>query len=196
MLPCYKSVKIVLDKILALVLIVVLSPVFCIIALILLFSGNGVFYTQQRIGLLERPFKLYKFKTMSDSLEANEQSRITSVGKVLRKYSLDELPQLWNILKEDMSFIGPRPLLIEYLPLYSEQHKLRHWVMPGITGLAQVKGKNNLSWKDKFDSDIYYQQNMSFWLDLKVLFLTLAYFLKSNEGSQPAQKFTGYHLNN
>ena len=170
-----------------------LSPIFIIISIGLLVSGNGVFFVQQRIGLLDRPFILYKFKTMNDDLAKDEKDRITAFGRFLRKSSLDELPQLWNILKEDMSFIGPRPLLEEYLPLYSDKHKKRHWVMPGVTGLAQVKGRNDLSWEEKFDEDVYYQENMSAWLDLKVLFLTVSYFLKGSQGNYPAEKFVGYN---
>ena len=193
MLPCYKSVKMVLDKIIALVLIVLLSPVFIIIIFSLWLSGHGVFFAQQRIGLLEQTFTLYKFKTMDDHISKNEIDRITPIGKILRRFSLDELPQLWNIIKEDMSFIGPRPLLEEYLPLYSDLHSKRHWVMPGITGLAQVKGRNNLSWSEKFDADVYYQEHMSFWLDIKIIFMTINYFIKGSKGNHPASKFVGYH---
>lgn len=193
MLPCYKSVKIVLDKIMALMMILVLSPVLLLISILLWFMGSDAIFIQSRIGLLGNSFSLYKFKTMLDAEKITEKDRITPLGNFLRRSSLDELPQLWNILKGDMSFIGPRPLLEEYLPLYSEAHQKRHWVMPGVTGLAQVNGRNNLSWQEKFDQDVYYQENISLWLDIKILFLTFKYFLKGSEGNHPASKFVGYN---
>lgn len=193
MIPCYKSVKIVLDKILAIFLMVLLSPIFFIIILLLAFSGNGIFFTQERIGFLEKYFKLYKFKTMKDGNFSSDSARVTKIGGFLRKCSLDELPQIWNIIKGDMSFIGPRPLLVEYLPLYSDRHQKRHWVMPGITGLAQVNGRNNLSWEEKFELDVNYQEKLSFWLDIKLIIQTIVYLLTVNEGVQPAGKFLGYN---
>jgi lipopolysaccharide/colanic/teichoic acid biosynthesis glycosyltransferase len=193
MIPCYKSVKIVLDKISAMFLIVLLSPIFFIITLLLAFSGNGIFFTQERVGFLGKHFFLYKFKTMKDGNIPSDSARITIMGGFLRKCSLDELPQIWNIIKGDMSFIGPRPLLVEYLPLYSDRHQKRHWVMPGISGLAQVNGRNNLSWEEKFELDVSYQEKLSFWLDIKLIIQTIVYLLTVNEGIQPAEKFLGYN---
>jgi lipopolysaccharide/colanic/teichoic acid biosynthesis glycosyltransferase len=153
------------------------------IALILLFHNKGqVFFTQIRPGKEERLFVLLKFKTMKDpenGFTLSETERITFIGRLLRRTSLDELPQLVNILKGDMSFVGPRPLLPEYLPLYSDFQKKRHSILPGITGWAQVKGRNQLSWEERFSLDIYYSENISFFLDAKIILLS---FLKVFSG--------------
>lgn len=194
MLPCYKSIKIVLDKIFALVLAIILAPVFMLIILILVFTGNDVFFSQIRIGFLGRSFVLYKFKTMHDAKGVSDSLRITRFGHFLRKTSLDELPQLWNILKGEMSFIGPRPLLVEYLPLYSDHHQKRHWVIPGITGLAQINGRNNLSWTEKFDLDVDYQENINFWTDLKVSIKTIINLFEGSKGTHIVEKFSGYKV--
>ncbi|MFY0651135.1 MAG: sugar transferase [Cyclobacteriaceae bacterium] len=188
MIPCYKSVKSLTDKILALILLVLLTPLMVVIAIVLYFVEGQVFFIQSRPGFLEKPFNMYKFITM------RKGEYITPLGTYLRKWSLDELPQLWNVLRGDMSFIGPRPFLSEYLPLYSEEHKRRHYVMPGITGLAQVKGKNRVSWSEKLDLDIYYSDNVNLILDFKIILLTVKYFWMGCPGSYPASKFTGYSL--
>lgn len=193
MFPCYKLIKIVVDKVIALILLVILSPVFLVISLILTLSGSKVLSKQERVGLLGHSFTLFKFKTMHDNECQAESDRITKTGNFLRKTALDELPQIWNVLKGDMSFIGPRPLLVEYLPLYSIRHQKRHWVMPGITGLAQVNGRNDLSWEEKFELDVTYQESFSFWLDLKVGLKTIIYLFGNNSGTQLAEKFTGYN---
>ncbi|MEQ6118114.1 sugar transferase [Reichenbachiella sp. MALMAid0571] len=177
------------DKIIAIALLILLSPIIIIIALILYFTHGKVFFTQTRPGYLERPFRMYKFITMTD----DNAERVTPFGQVLRKVSLDEIPQLWNIIRGDMSFIGPRPFLMEYLSLYSDYHKKRHYVMPGITGLAQVTGRNDVAWPDKLDLDVYYSDNLSFFLDCKIVLLTIVYFIKGCPGSYPATKFSGYH---
>ena len=198
----YKNtVKPILDKIFALFLIVLLSPIFLLLVIIIRFTiGSPVFFKQRRPGYKERIFTLYKFRTMTNEIDENgnllpDDKRLTRVGKIIRSLSLDELPQLFNVLKGDMSFVGPRPLLIEYLPLYSEKQRKRHDLKPGITGLAQVMGRNALSWKEKFEYDIYYVENVSFGLDLKIIFMTLIKVLKregiSQKGRATMEKFNG-----
>ncbi len=160
----------------AVFLLLFLLPVMGFIGLILLFSNKGkIFFTQVRPGKGEKLFILLKFKTIKEAEKGSllsETERITSIGKVLRRTSLDELPQLVNILKGEMSFIGPRPLLPEYLPLYSDFQKKRHTVLPGITGWAQVKGRNSLSWEERFSLDVYYAENISLLFDLKIILLS------------------------
>ncbi|GAB6162891.1 undecaprenyl phosphate N,N'-diacetylbacillosamine 1-phosphate transferase [Desulfothermus naphthae] len=189
------------DKILALFLIILLSPIFILVALLIWFSlGRPILFRQKRPGYKEKIFTLYKFRTMIDERDEKgdllpDEKRLTKIGKIIRSLSLDELPQLFNVLKGDMSFVGPRPLLIEYLPLYSERQKKRHEVKPGITGLAQVMGRNALTWQEKFEYDIYYVENQSFWLDLKIIFLTILKVLKregiSQKGHVTTEKFNG-----
>lgn len=163
--------------------LIILIPVFMSIFLILtvIYKGTPIF-RQQRPGLNEKPFVIFKFKTLSDPTHENktEQERLTLIGNFLRKSSLDELPQLWNVFRGDMSLVGPRPLLCDYLPLYSSFHKKRHMVKPGITGWAQVNGRNLLSWEDKLDLDIWYVQNFDFKTDLHILFLTVKKVMTAN----------------
>jgi len=140
--------------------------------------GKPVFFKQKRPGLNGDIFEMTKFRSMLDATDKNEQvlpdeQRLTSFGLWLRSTSLDELPELWNVFKGDMSLVGPRPLLVEYLPLYSTQQARRHEVRPGITGWAQINGRNTVSWKEKFDLDVWYVENQSFWLDIKILFMTV-----------------------
>jgi len=160
-------------------LIVALIPIFIIIILLYFKHGaSEVFFMQYRPGRNEKLFRLLKFKTMNSKCDASgnllpDAERLTCIGKFIRKTSLDELPQLWNVLKGDMSLVGPRPLLVQYLPLYSTEQKRRHLVKPGITGWAQVNGRNAISWEEKFRLDVWYVDHISFTLDLKILFLTI-----------------------
>ncbi|ECQ6007294.1 undecaprenyl phosphate N,N'-diacetylbacillosamine 1-phosphate transferase [Campylobacter coli] len=195
-----KVFKRIFDFILALVLLVLFSPVILITALLLKITQGSVIFTQNRPGLNEKIFKIYKFKTMSDERDEkgellSDELRLKAFGKIVRSLSLDELLQLFNVLKGDMSFVGPRPLLVEYLPLYNEEQKLRHKVRPGITGWAQVNGRNAISWQKKFKLDVYYVKNISFLLDLKIMFLTALKVLKrsgvSKEGHVTTEKFNG-----
>ncbi|EPE0784779.1 undecaprenyl phosphate N,N'-diacetylbacillosamine 1-phosphate transferase [Campylobacter jejuni] len=195
-----KVFKRIFDFILALVLLVLFSPVILITALLLKITQGGVIFTQNRPGLDEKIFKIYKFKTMSDERDEkgellSDELRLKAFGKIVRSLSLDELLQLFNVLKGDMSFVGPRPLLVEYLSFYNEEQKLRHKVRPGITGWAQVNGRNAISWQKKFELDVYYVKNISFLLDLKIMFLTALKVLKrsgvSKEGHVTTEKFNG-----
>lgn len=168
-----------MDIILSLIALIVLSPILLIVALLVRIKlGSPVIFKQQRPGLNEKIFIMYKFRTMTDERDENGELlpdgiRLTKFGRFLRSTSLDELPELFNILKGDMSVIGPRPLLVEYLPLYDEYQKRRHEVRPGLSGLAQVSGRNAISWEDKFDLDVEYVDNISFFGDWKIIFLTL-----------------------
>ncbi|MCW1495125.1 undecaprenyl phosphate N,N'-diacetylbacillosamine 1-phosphate transferase [Campylobacter jejuni] len=195
-----KVFKRIFDFILALVLLVLFSPVILITALLLKITQGSVIFTQNRPGLDEKIFKIYKFKPMSDERDEkgellSDELRLKAFGKIVRSLSLDELLQLFNVLKGDMSFVGPRPLLVEYLPLYNKEQKLRHKVRPGITGWAQVNGRNTISWQKKFELDVYYVKNISFLLDLKIMFLTALKVLKrsgvSKEGHVTTEKFNG-----
>ena len=176
----YKNfIKSPLDRIIALMGLLMVSPILIVVAIILAidFRGNP-FFKQQRPGKNENIFSVLKFKTMNDKKDVQgnllpDSDRITSVGKFVRKSSLDELPQLWNVLIGDMSLIGPRPLLIAYLPRYNEEQRKRHRVRPGITGWAQVNGRNAISWDKKFEYDVWYVNHMSFALDVKIFFMTL-----------------------
>ncbi len=169
-----------LDRIIAFALLILLSPVIVLVSgLIWVSTGANPFFVQKRPGYKERIFSLYKLKTMSDSKDADgnllpDNERLSRIGQWARKYSLDELPQLVNILKGEMSLVGPRPLLIQYLQLYNDEQRKRHQVKPGITGLAQVNGRNALSWKEKFAFDVFYSEHVSLTLDLQILFKTVA----------------------
>ncbi|SMD38085.1 Sugar transferase involved in LPS biosynthesis (colanic, teichoic acid) [Reichenbachiella faecimaris] len=194
MIPCYKSVKLVIDKLAALVLLVLLFPLLLVLVALVYWDQKSIFFKQQRPGLLEEPFLLLKFKTMKDGVKRDSQ-RVTMLGNWLRKYSLDELPQLWNVLKGEMSLIGPRPYLLEYLDLYSDVHKKRHWVLPGLTGWAQVNGGNELCWEKKLDLDAFYVDHLNFWLDLKIILKTITLMVKGKRKDLPDSKFMGYTEN-
>jgi undecaprenyl phosphate N,N'-diacetylbacillosamine 1-phosphate transferase len=198
----YQSfVKPLLDKFVALVALIVAMP-FILFSMLILAVANkgGIWFTQARPGYREKIFKVIKFKTMTDERDQNgnllpDEKRLTKAGKFIRKTSLDELPQLINILKGDMSFVGPRPLLVEYLPLYNHVQKRRHDVKPGITGWAQINGRNAISWKQKFGYDVWYVDHISFWLDIKILVITFIKVLKaegiSSQNSATMERFRG-----
>ena len=181
--------------------LVVLSPLFAVVSLLVRVKiGSPVFFKQRRPGKDGKIFTIYKFRTMTDERDENgellpDEVRLVKLGKVLRATSLDEIPELINIFKGDMSFVGPRPLLEEYLPLYNETQKHRHDVRPGLTGLAQVNGRNTLSWEEKFDYDVQYVNELSMWLDIKIIFSTVVNVLKrdgiNNENAATMYKFTG-----
>lgn len=181
---CLKRLQ---DLLISLILFIIFLPVMILIAIVLMVSNKGkVFFTQERPGLNEKTFKLIKFKTMNDKKDLTgnllpDKNRITKFGLVLRKTSLDELPEIFNILLGQMSLIGPRPLLMKYLPFYTENEKKRHLVRPGLTGLAQVNGRNTLTWEDKLDLDVKYVENLSFILDLKILVKTLFIVFRTNQ---------------
>lgn len=196
-----RFVKAPLDKIVSIVLLVAISPLLLLIALLLMiFQGGSAFFTQTRIGLHGEEFLVIKFRTMNnkrgpDGELLSDKERLTRIGKFIRKTSLDELPQIINIAMGEMSFVGPRPLLVEYLPLYSAEQNRRHEVMPGISGWAQVNGRNSISWKDKFALDVWYVNHQSFWLDLRIIFITIGKVFKaegiSGKGVATAEKFNG-----
>ncbi|EMS7184499.1 undecaprenyl phosphate N,N'-diacetylbacillosamine 1-phosphate transferase [Campylobacter lari] len=197
----YKNgLKRVFDFILALILLIIFLPFMVLIGIVLKIVQGSVFFKQARPGLNEKIFYIYKFKTMGDETDENgellpDELRLKPFGKLVRSLSLDELPQLFNVLKGDMSFIGPRPLLVEYLPLYNQEQKKRHDVRPGITGWAQINGRNAISWEQKFKYDVEYVQNCSFLFDLKIFFMTIVKVLKrsgiNKEGVATTDKFNG-----
>ena len=180
---------------------VVLSPVMLVTAgLVAVKLGRPVLFTQERPGYKEKIFRMYKFRTMTDARNANgellsDEERLTPFGEKLRSTSLDELPELLNILKGDMSLVGPRPLLVQYLPLYNKRQHKRHSVLPGITGLAQINGRNSISWEEKFEYDVQYAKHVTFFGDLKILFETVFKVLKregiNSENSATMEDFTG-----
>ena len=189
------------DFIVSFIALIILLPIIVVTAVLIRFKiGKPILFKQERPGIYGKSFYVYKFRTMTDARDANgellpDNVRLTDFGKFVRKLSLDELPQLWNVLKGDMSFVGPRPLLVEYLPLYNERQAKRHNVLPGITGWAQVNGRNAISWEEKFELDVWYVDNQSFWLDIKILFMTVAKVFKSEginqDGQATIQKFAG-----
>ena len=197
----YFFVRRVLDVLVAFCLLVLLAPLLLAAALLVKAKlGAPVIFCQTRPGLEGVPFKMYKFRTMLDQNDdmgapLSDGQRLTSFGSALRSTSIDELPELLNVLKGDMSLIGPRPLLMEYLPLYNEYQKRRHEVRPGITGWAQVNGRNNISWKEKFNHDVWYVDNYSFLVDMKIILLSIKAVVSrdgvSAEGHVTARKFTG-----
>ena len=196
-----KFVKRPLDVVVAVVVFFVTSPLLFVTWVILLLQNKGkAFFFQERPGLNRMPFRIIKFKTMTDERDGNgkllpDVDRLTTFGKLVRKLSLDELPQLVNVLKGEMSLIGPRPLLFKYLPLYSPEQRRRHDVRPGITGWAQVNGRNAISWTRKFELDVYYVDNVSFFLDCKIFWLTILKIIKregiNQSEARPMEPFNG-----
>lgn len=196
-----RYIKRLLDFLLSLIALIILSPLMLIISILVRVKlGKPIIFKQERPGKNEKIFTLYKFRTMTDEKDENgkllsDEARLTKFGKFLRSTSMDELPELINIIKGDMSIIGPRPLLVEYLPLYNDEQKKRHNERPGLTGLAQINGRNNLSWEEKFKEDVFYTENISFKLDIKILFKTIIKVIKregiSEEGSVTVRKFEG-----
>ena len=197
--------KRVFDLLGGVLILLLLSPVMAMTALLVRFTlGSPVLFKQLRPGLRGKPFNLYKFRTMVDRRDERgeplpDERRLTRQGRWLRKYSLDELPQFFNVVKGDLSLVGPRPLLMEYLPFYTETQARRHEVKPGITGWAQVNGRNAITWEDKFALDVWYVDNRSFWLDLKILWLTLLKVARSEgisrEGCSTMPRFRGTKSN-
>ena len=194
-------IKAIFDRTLAFILIILFSPIYIIVSILILIKmGRPILFRQQRPGLHEQIFGIYKFRTMTNETDEHgellpDDQRLVGIGKFIRSTSLDELPQLFNVLKGDMSFVGPRPLLIEYLPLYNDRQKKRHDVKPGITGWAQVNGRNAISWEQKFDYDVWYVEHQSFWLDMKILWMTFLKVVKrsdiSSDTSATMEKFKG-----
>lgn len=193
--------KPLIDKTVAFILLLITLPITVIVTLLLSIYNNGKpFFFQLRPGLNGKIFRIVKFKTMNDKRDAqgnllSDAERLTAVGAFVRKTSLDELPQLINVLKGEMSLVGPRPLLVEYLPLYNNRQSQRHEVRPGITGWAQVNGRNTISWQQKFDYDVYYVEHLSFVFDIKILWMTLSKVFKSeginSDQSATMEKFKG-----
>jgi lipopolysaccharide/colanic/teichoic acid biosynthesis glycosyltransferase len=196
--------KVIFDRTMAVLLLLIFSPLILMVALLVWVNlGSPVLFRQVRPGLNGAPFQMIKFRSMRDALDHNgnpmpDKQRMTRFGTFLRSSSLDELPELWNVLKGDMSLVGPRPLLMEYLPLYNNEQYRRHEVRPGMTGWAQVNGRNTLSWEEKFKMDVWYVDNQTFWLDLEILFLTVKKVLMrrdiSAQGHVTAEKFKGNNL--
>lgn len=196
-----KYIKRIFDIVLSGLALIILSPVIAIVALLVRVKlGSPVIFKQDRPGLNEKIFKMYKFRSMTDDRDVNgellpDEDRLPSFGKKLRSTSLDELPELVNIFKGDMSIVGPRPLLVAYLERYNDEQKQRHLVRPGITGLAQVMGRNSLSWDEKFKFDMEYIENVSLYLDIKIIFRTVAVVLErkgiSSDSSDTMEEFTG-----
>lgn len=193
-----------LDFWISLFLLICFSPVLLVVAVFLHFAnkGTGAFFLQERPGKDGKIFRIVKFKTMTDERDAQgnllpDEARLTRVGRIVRSTSLDELPQLFNVLKGDMALIGPRPLLPKYLPLYSEEQMRRHAVRPGISGWAQCHGRNSISWTEKFKLDVWYVDHLSLWVDIKIIYLTTLKVLKrdgiSEEGQATMEAFNGHN---
>lgn len=196
-----KCIKRALDFVFALLACIILSPIMLIVAILVRVKlGSPILFKQQRPGKNEKIFNMYKFRTMTDERDDNgelcsDEIRLTEFGKKLRRTSLDELPELFNILLGDMSIVGPRPLLVKYLPLYNDEQRKRHDVRPGVTGLAQVNGRNSISWEEKFKWDIEYVKNISFIADLRIILKTFSVVLKkegiNSDSAVTMEEFTG-----
>lgn len=198
----YSLLKRLLDAAISLTLLLVLAPLLAVVSLVSLATqGRPVLFSQLRPGLLGQPFKIYKFRSMTpvvdESAAHSEAQRITRFGRILRKLSLDELPQLWNVARGDMSLVGPRPLLMEYLPLYNARQSRRHSVRPGLTGLAQARGRNLLSWEERLELDVQYVESISFSEDLRILLWSVQTVIKGRgvapETSEVMERFRPSH---
>ena len=193
-------IKRMLDFIISLVALIILSPLMLIIyVLVMINLGSPAFFVQERVGKDNKVFKMIKFRTMKDARDKNgnllsDNERVTRFGSFLRSFSLDELPELINILKGDMSLVGPRALLVQYLGLYNDEQIRRHEVLPGLTGWAQINGRNSITWSEKFKLDVWYVDNRTFWIDIKILFLT-AYKVIKREGINKSQTVTMDYFN-
>lgn len=190
------------DIVVASAAIIALSPLILVVSLFLLFAvGRPILFSQVRPGWRGVPFRLIKFRTMTDETDQQgkllpDEERMTAIGRFLRNSSADELPELWNIIRGDMSLVGPRPLLMQYLPLYNDFQNRRHEVRPGLTGWAQVNGRNNITWEDKFRLDVWYVDNRSMWLDLKILALTVTKTLRRDGIAKDGHATTDYFEGN
>lgn len=193
----YKIIKRLLDIIFSLLFIILLSPLLIIISIIVRLNlGSPIIFTQERTGLNEKTFTVYKFRSMTDERDENgellpNEERMTKFSKIFRSTSLDELPELFNILKGDMSFIGPRPLLTQYVELYNDEQRKRHNVRPGLTSYTAVNGRSSLSWQKRFEMDTWYVENMSLWLDIKILIKTFIVVFKRENTDSDRGKFQG-----
>lgn len=190
--------KRIFDLTFALIALIILSPVLILTAIFVrIFIGSPILFTQQRPGYMGRPFHIYKFRSMTnrfarDGSLLSDAERLTRFGRILRSLSLDELPELFNILRGEMSFVGPRPLLMDYLPLYSPEQMRRHDVMPGLTGWAQVNGRNAIDWPSRFRMDVWYVDNWSFWLDIRIIFMTVSKVVLREGVNQAGQSTVEY----
>ena len=198
-----QKIKRIFDFTTSLCGLILLLPILIVVALLIRLNlGSPIFFTQDRVGKQNKVFKMIKFRSMKDGVDKDgnllpDEMRLTKFGKILRSTSLDELPELINVLKGDMSLIGPRPLLVDYLPLYNEDQIRRHNVLPGLTGWAQINGRNSLRWNEKFNLDIWYVDNWSLTLDIKIFFLTIYKVFKrdgiSQEGNVTMERFNGFN---
>ncbi|MCV9884808.1 sugar transferase [Metabacillus halosaccharovorans] len=196
--------KRIFDFFVSVIILILLSPIMISVAILVRMKlGSPIFFKQQRPGLHGKPFYFYKFRTMTNEKDQDgallpDEFRLTSFGKFLRRTSLDEFPQLINVIKGDVSLVGPRPLLMDYLTLYTKEQAKRHLVRPGITGWAQINGRNSISWEEKFELDVWYVKNQTFLLDLKILFFTFYKVIKSQDINQPGnvtvEKFKGSNI--
>ncbi|HZH58313.1 MAG TPA: sugar transferase [Metabacillus sp.] len=196
--------KRIFDFTVSVILLILLLPIMLLVAILIRMKlGSPIFFIQQRPGLQGKPFNFYKFRTMTDEKDENglllsDEHRLTSFGKFLRRTSLDEFPQLINVIKGDISLVGPRPLLLDYLSLYTEEQAKRHLVRPGITGWAQINGRNSISWEEKFELDVWYVKNRTFFLDIKILFYTIYKVFKlqdiNQSGNATVEKFKGSNI--
>ena len=190
--------KRIFDLTFALIALIILSPVLILTAIFVrIFIGSPILFTQQRPGYMGRPFHIYKFRSMTNRFASDgsllpDAERLTRFGRILRSLSLDELPELFNILRGEMSFVGPRPLLMDYLPLYSPEQMRRHDVMPGLTGWAQVNGRNAIDWPSRFRMDVWYVDNWSFWLDIRIIFMTVSKVVLREGVNQAGQSTVEY----